>query len=50
MGSESNGISAQIAAKVTSRLFIPPYPRDAAGSESLNVAIATAITCALFRK
>lgn len=50
MGSESNGISAQIAAKVTSRLFIPPYPHDAAGSESLNVAIATAITCALFRK
>ena len=50
MGSESNGISAKIAAKVTSRLFIPPYPRDAAGSESLNVAIATAITCALFRK
>ena len=50
MGSESNGISAQMAGKVTSRLFIPPYPRDAAGSESLNVAIATAITCALFRK
>ena len=50
MGSESNGISAEIASKVTSRLFIPPYPRDAAGSESLNVAIATAITCALFRK
>lgn len=50
MGSESNGIGDQMAARVTSRLYIPPYPRDAAGSESLNVAIATAITCALFRK
>lgn len=50
MGSESNGIGPEVAARVTSRLFIPPYPRDAAGSESLNVAIATAITCALFRK
>lgn len=50
MGSESNGIGADMAAKVTSRLFIPPYPRNAVGSESLNVAIATAVTCALFRK
>ncbi len=50
MGSESNGIGAEVAQTVTRRLFIPPYPRDAAGSESLNVAIATAITCALFRR
>ncbi len=50
MGSESNGIGEDMASKVTSRLYIPPYPRDAAGSESLNVAIATAVTCALFRK
>lgn len=50
MGSESNGIGREMAAKVTSRLYIPPYPRENSGSESLNVAIATAITCALFRR
>ena len=50
MGSESNGIGPEVGAAVTRRLYIPPYPRDAAGSESLNVAIATAITCALFRR
>ena len=50
MGSESNGIGPDMARLVTDRLFIPPYPRDAAGSESLNVAIATAITCAFFRR
>lgn len=50
MGSESNGISNQIATKVTDRLFIPPYPFGADTSESLNVAIATAITCSEFRR
>jgi TrmH family RNA methyltransferase len=50
MGSESNGIGPKMARCVSHRLFIPPYPRDAAGSESLNVAIAAAVTCALFRK
>lgn len=50
MGSESNGIGSAVARAVTRRLYIPPYPRGAAGSESLNVAIATAITCALFRR
>ena len=50
MGSESNGIGPEMASRVSHRLFIPPYPRDASGSESLNVAIATAVTCALFRK
>ncbi|MBQ6081135.1 MAG: RNA methyltransferase [Bacteroidales bacterium] len=50
MGSESNGIGPEMAQLVSRRLFIPPYPRGAAGSESLNVAIATAVTCALFRR
>lgn len=51
MGSESNGIGAEMAECVTSRLYIPPYPRKSeGGSESLNVAIATAVTCALFRR
>ena len=50
MGSEANGISPEVAATVTKRLFIPPYPHDAHTSESLNVAVATAITCAEFRR
>lgn len=50
MGSESNGIGPEMAQLVSRRLFIPPYPRGAAGSESLNVAIAAAVTCALFRR
>ena len=50
MGSEANGISAEVAAAVTHRIFIPPFPHDAHTSESLNVAVATAITCAEFRR
>lgn len=50
MGSESNGISAEVAAQVSDRLFIPPYPADSRTSESLNVAIATAVTCSAFRR
>ena len=50
IGNESNGISAPTAACVTDRLFIPPYPADDPGSESLNAAIATAITVAEFRR
>ena len=49
MGNEGKGISTGCAAAVTDRLFIPPYPADRDGSESLNVAIATAVTCAEFR-
>ena len=50
MGNEGKGISEACAAAVTDRLFIPPYPADRSGSESLNVAIATAVTCAEFRR
>lgn len=50
MGNEGNGISDAVAAHVNSRLFIPSYPPGEATSESLNVAIATAITCAEFRR
>ena len=35
---------------VTHKLLIPNYPEGCATSESLNVAIATAITCAEFRR
>ena len=50
IGNESNGISPEVAACVSDRLFIPPYPADDPGSESLNAAIATAITVAEFRR
>ena len=50
IGNESNGISPETAACVSDRLFIPPYPADDPGSESLNAAIATAITVAEFRR
>ncbi len=50
MGNEGNGISEQVASLVNARLYIPPYPADAQTSESLNVAVATAIACAEFRR
>jgi len=50
MGSEANGISPAVAATVSRRLYIPPFPPDAHTSESLNVAVATAITVAEFRR
>ncbi len=50
MGNEGNGISKQVQEMVTHKLFIPNYPEGSATSESLNVAIATAITCAEFRR
>ena len=50
MGSESFGISAELEKNITNKLLIPPYPAGSVTSESLNVAIATAIICAEFRR
>ena len=50
MGNEGKGISSSVEAFVTERLYIPNYPAGRATSESLNVAIATAIVCAEFRR
>lgn len=49
MGNEGNGISADIRQKVNRRLLIPSFHRGDT-AESLNVAIATAITCSEFRR
>lgn len=49
MGNEGKGVSPEVQRLVTRKLFIPPYPASRRGSESLNVAIATAITCENFR-
>ena len=50
MGNEANGVSKEIESKVTSKLYIPSFAPDGVTSESLNVAIATAITCYEFRR
>ena len=49
MGNEGNGISEAIRQKVNRRLLIPCF-REGDTAESLNVAIATAITCSEFRR
>lgn len=48
MGSESFGISDSIAAHISNRITIPSFAHGA-GAESLNVAIATALTVSEFR-
>lgn len=50
MGNEGNGISQEIRNKVNHKLLIPNYPQGRDTADSLNVAIATAITCNEFRR
>lgn len=50
MGNEGNGISHEVAKHVTRRLLIPNYPKGSVTTESLNVAVATGIVCAEFRR
>lgn len=49
IGNEGKGISQEIESVVTERLLIPSYPEGQETGESLNAAIATAITLAKFR-
>jgi len=48
MGNESNGISHEVGAEVDERLLIPSF--GASLSESLNVAVATAVTLSEFKR
>lgn len=50
MGNEGRGVTEAVGREVTRKLFIPPYPSDRRGSESLNVAMATGVVCAEFRR
>ncbi len=50
MGNEGSGISSDLEYLFTHRLLIPNFPIGAATSESLNVAVATAIICSEFRR
>ena len=49
MGNEGNGISQQLLSKIDKSLFIPCYQNNRK-TDSLNVAMATALTCAEFRR
>jgi len=50
MGNEGNGISPEIEQLVNHRITIPNRNTAATHADSLNVAIATAITCSEFRR
>ena len=50
MGNEGNGVTAEVSSLINHRLYIPPYPQGRATSESLNVAVATAIVCVEVRR
>jgi RNA methyltransferase, TrmH family len=50
MGNESNGVNTQLMPFINKKLLIPNFPEGIRNSESLNVGIATAITCAEFRR
>ena len=50
MGNEGNGLSPEVRKLITHSLRIPSFPPDAPTSESLNVAIATAVILAHFRQ
>jgi len=50
MGNEGKGISSDVAKMVTEKIHIPSFPPGVITSESLNVAMATSIVCAEFRR
>jgi TrmH family RNA methyltransferase len=50
MGNEGRGIRPETKKFVNRRLYIPNYPQGRLTTDSLNVAIATSIVCAEFRR
>ena len=50
MGNESVGISEAVRSKVSDSLLIPSFAGDSPTAESLNVAIATAISLSEFKR
>ena len=50
MGNEGKGISPSVSKYINNRLLIPNFPKGRQTADSLNVAIATAITCSEFRR
>lgn len=50
MGNEGNGISDLTGTYINKKVNIPSFPEGVVTSESLNVAIATSVICAEFRR
>jgi TrmH family RNA methyltransferase len=50
MGNEGKGVSRSVTQRIKNRLYIPNFPPGTESTESLNVAVATAVTCAEFRR
>ena len=50
MGNEGNGIRPETVPLINRKLYIPNFPQVRETTESLNVAIATAVICAEFRR
>lgn len=50
LGNEGNGISDEVSKRITQRITIPSFTEFGPTSESLNVAMATAIVCSEFRR
>jgi TrmH family RNA methyltransferase len=50
MGNEGKGLSDEVTGVVTDKIHIPSFPLGSITSESLNVAMATSIICAEFRR
>lgn len=50
LGNESTGISSDIMPFITHKIFIPHSKSHPSSAESLNVAVATGIICAEFRR
>ena len=50
MGNEGKGVSPAVSALINRRLYVPNFPPERETTESLNVAIATAVVCAEFRR
>ena len=50
MGNEGKGIRPEIEKLITNRLYIPNFSNSSITSESLNVAVASAVVCSEFRR
>ena len=50
MGNEGKGISPAVEKLISNRLYIPNFSTNSTTSESLNVAVATAVVCSEFRR
>lgn len=50
MGNEGKGISHQVSETVEKKLLIPAFPPQNHPTDSLNVAVATAVICAEIRR